>query len=73
MRSSRRRLESLRWRRLDLRDVYGSHADSTGLRPSVKRWLRHPENRRLAQIASIPAPLKDSAGRVQPLDIDSIV
>ena len=73
LRSSRRRLESLRWRRLDVRDVYGSHAHSTGLQPSVKRWLRHRENRKLAQIASIPAPLQDGAGRVQPLDIDSIV
>jgi hypothetical protein len=73
LRSSRRRLESLRWRRLDVRDVYGSHADSTGLQPSVKRWLCHRENRKLAQIASIPAPLQDGAGRVQPLDIDSIV
>jgi hypothetical protein len=71
--TSRRRLESLRWRRLEARDVYGSHAQSSQLQPSLKRWFSHRENRELAQIASIPAPIQSSPLNPQPLDIDSIV
>lgn len=71
--TSRRRLESLRWRRLDARDVYGSQADSLQLQPSLKRWFSHRENRELAQVASIPAPIHGGPLNPQPLDIDSIV
>ncbi|NNB72102.1 lipase family protein [Pseudomonas fluorescens] len=71
--TSRRRLESLRWRRLDARDVYGSQADSLQLQPSLKRWFSHRENRELAQVASIPVPIHGSPLNPQPLDIDSIV
>lgn len=71
--TSRRRLESLRWRRLDAQDVYGSQADSLQLQPSLKRWFSHRENRELAQVASIPAPIHGSPLNPQPLDIDSIV
>lgn len=73
LRTSRQRLESLRWRRLEVRDVYGSHTRSAHLQPSLKRWFSHRENRELAQVASIPAPLQDGPGRVYPLDLDSIV
>ncbi|NVZ72332.1 lipase family protein [Pseudomonas costantinii] len=73
LRTSRQRLESLRWRRLEARDVYGSHARSANLQPSLKRWLSHRENREISQVASIPPPSHNDRGRVQPLDIDSIV
>lgn len=73
LRISRQRLESLRWRRLETRDVYGSHADGSHLQLSLKRWFSHRENRESVQIASIPAQLHDGSGRVQLLDIDSIV
>ncbi|MGU9818885.1 lipase family protein [Pseudomonas sp. LF135] len=73
LRTSRQRLESLRWRRLDARDVYGSHADRAHLQPSLKRWFSHRENRELAQVASIPAPIHDGSGKVHPLDLDAIV
>jgi acetyl esterase/lipase len=73
LRTSRQRLESLRWRRLDARDVYGSHANRAHLQPSLKRWFSHRENRELAQVACIPAPIHDGSGKVHPLDLDSIV
>ncbi|WP_395608227.1 lipase family protein [Pseudomonas sp. B22129] len=73
LRSSRQRLETLRWRRLEARDVYGSHAHSTQLQPSLNRWFRHRENREPSQIASVPPPSHNDRGRVQALDIDSIV
>lgn len=71
--TSRERLASLRWRRLQARDVYGSHAPSTHLQSSLKRWFRHRENRESAQFASIPPPAHDEQARVQTLDIDSVV
>ncbi|ARB30815.1 lipase family protein [Pseudomonas tolaasii] len=73
LRSSRQRLETLRWRRLEARDVYGSHAHATELQPSLKRWFSHRENRELSQFASIPPPSHNEPGRVYTLDIDSIV
>ncbi|MFL1557684.1 lipase family protein [Pseudomonas sp. O11] len=73
LRTSRQRLETLRWRRLEARDVYGSHASSSYLQPSLKRWFSHHENRVLAQVASIPSPTHNGPGRAQPLDLDSIV
>ncbi|MEO8488412.1 lipase family protein [Pseudomonas sp.] len=73
LRTSRQRLDPLRWRRLEARDVYGSHTHSSGLEPSLKRWFSHRENRELSQVASIPPPSHDDRGRVQPFDIDSTV
>lgn len=73
LRTSRQRLESLRWRRLEARDVYGSQAHSTQLPHSLKRWFSHRENREISQVASIPPPSHNDRGRAQPLDIDSIV
>lgn len=70
---SRQRLESLRWRRLQARDVYGSHAQGANLPASLKRWFSHRENRELSQVASIPPALHDEHGKGQPLDLDSIV
>lgn len=71
--TSRERLASLRWRRLEARDVYGSHAHNANVQPSLKRWLSHRENREPAQVASIPPAMPDEWGRAQTLDIDSIV
>lgn len=71
--TSRERLETLRWRRLEARDVYGTHAHSTHLQPSLKRWFSHRENRELSQIASAPPATFSERGRAQTLDIDSIV
>ena len=71
--TSRERLASLRWRRLEARDVYGSHARSAHLQSSLKRWFSHRENREPAQFASIPPPAHDEQARGQTLDIDSIV
>jgi hypothetical protein len=75
LKASRQRLETLRWRRLQARDVYGSHAQSPVLQPSLKRWFTHQENREMPQVASIPSQPDDgwSPGRPQTLDIDSIV
>lgn len=71
--TSRERLASLRWRRLQARDVYGSHAGAAHLQASLKRWFSHRENREPAQFASIPPPSHDDLARAQTLDIDSIV
>lgn len=71
--TSRERLASLRWRRIEARDVYGSHAQSAHLRSSLKRWFNHRENCGIAQFASIPPPSHNDQGRTQTLDIDSIV
>ncbi len=71
--TSRERLETLRWRRLEARDVYGSHAQSTHLQPSLKRWFSHRENRELSQLASPPPSTYSEQGRAHSLDIDSIV
>jgi pimeloyl-ACP methyl ester carboxylesterase len=71
--TSRERLASLRWRRLQARDVYGSHAEAAHLHASLKRWFSHRENREPAQFASIPPPSHDDLARAQTLDIDSIV
>jgi pimeloyl-ACP methyl ester carboxylesterase len=71
--TSRERLQTLRWRRLDARDIYGSHAHSAALPPSLKRWFRHRENQALPQVASIPPATPSELGRAQPLDIDSVV
>ncbi|MGN8104692.1 lipase family protein [uncultured Pseudomonas sp.] len=71
--TSRERLASLRWRRLQARDVYGSHASSARLQASLKRWFRHCENREPAQFTSVPPPSHDEQVRVQTLDIDSVV
>lgn len=71
--TSRERLQTLRWRRLEARDVYGSHSHSSNLQPSLKRWLRHRENQELPQVASIPPAAQSELGRAQPLDLDSIV
>ncbi|MBJ2281780.1 lipase family protein [Pseudomonas sp. 1079] len=71
--TSRQRLASLRWRRLQARDVYGSHASSAHLQASLKRWFRHRENREPAQFTSVPPPSHDEQVRVQTLDIDSVV
>nr|WP_313453400.1 lipase family protein [Pseudomonas rhodesiae] len=71
--TSRRRLESLRWRRLEARDVYGSHAQSVHLQGCLNRWFSHRENRELPPVASIPAAAPSERGRAHPLDIDSIV
>ena len=71
--TSRERLASLRWRRLDARDVYGSHAHGAHLQPSLKRWFSHRENREPAQVASIPPATQTEWGSAQTLDIDSIV
>lgn len=71
--TSRERLASLRWRRLQARDVYGSHASSAHLQASLKRWFRHRENREPAQFTSVPPPSHDEQVRVQTLDIDSVV
>lgn len=73
LQTSRARLETLRWRRLEARDVYGTHADSTLLQPSLKRWFSHRENRELAQVASIPPSTYSERGRAYTVDIDSIV
>ncbi|WP_223496903.1 lipase family protein [Pseudomonas sp. A-RE-26] len=70
---SRQRLQSLRWRRLGARDVYGSHAHAAHLQPSLMRWFSHRENRALSPIASIPPMTDSDRGRAQTLDIDSIV
>ncbi|MFC6339943.1 lipase family protein [Pseudomonas sp. CCM 7891] len=73
--TSRQRLASLRWRRLQAWEVYGSHAQSPTLQPCLNRWFSHQENRELSQVASIPPQRDDDwgAGRAQTLDIDSIV
>jgi len=71
--TSRERLASLRWRRLDARDVYGSHAHGADLQLGLKRWFTHRENRALPQVASIPPPIHSDLGRAHVLDIDSIV
>ncbi|MDQ0739605.1 lipase family protein [Pseudomonas sp. W4I3] len=71
--TSRERLASLRWRRLDARDVYGSHAHCADLQLGLKRWFTHRENRALPQVASIPPPIHSDLGRAHVLDIDSIV
>ncbi|MDE1532595.1 lipase family protein [Pseudomonas carnis] len=71
--TSRERLASLRWRRLQARDVYGNHASSAHLQASLKRWFRHRENREPAQFTSVPPPSHDEQVRVQTLDIDSVV
>ena len=71
--TSRKRLETLRWRRLEAREVYGSHAHGAHLQPSLKRWFSHRENRELPQVANIPPSTYSERGRVQTLDIDSIV
>ncbi len=71
--TSRERLQTLRWRRLDARDIYGSHAHSAALPPSLKRWFRHRENQALPQVASIPPATPSELGRAQSLDIDSVV
>lgn len=71
--TSRERLASLRWRRLQARDVYGSHASSAHLQASLKRWFRHRENREPAQFTSVPPLSHDEQVRVQTLDIDSVV
>ncbi|MBT2375313.1 lipase family protein, partial [Pseudomonas fluorescens] len=73
--TSRKRLASLRWRRLQTWDVYGSHARSPNLQPCLNRWFTHQENRERSQVASIPSQPDDGwgPGRVQTLDIDSIV
>ncbi|WP_124414319.1 lipase family protein [Pseudomonas sp. R4-35-07] len=71
--TSRERLASLRWRRLDARDVYGSHAHSANLQLGLKRWFTHRENRALSQVASVPSPLHSDRGKAQILDIDAIV
>lgn len=60
--TSRERLATLRWRRLDARDVYGSQAHSASLQPSLRRWFSHPENRELAQVASIPPAMPGEWG-----------
>lgn len=73
LRISRQRLETLRWRRLEVRDVYGSHGRSANLKPCLTRWFNHRENHEVSQVASIPAPSHNEWGRAQPLDIDSIV
>ncbi|RMT98463.1 hypothetical protein ALP39_03338 [Pseudomonas marginalis pv. marginalis] len=70
--NTRERLQTLRWRRLEARDIYGSHAHSVTLQPSLKRWFRHRENQARPQIASIPPATQSELGRAQPLDIDSI-
>jgi len=72
LKDSRDRLETLRWRRLQARDVYGSHASSPTLQSSLKRWFAHPQNRELTQVASIPSQPDDGWGKPQTLDIDSI-
>ncbi|OIN47212.1 lipase [Pseudomonas azotoformans] len=71
--TSRERLATLRWRRLEARDVYGSHAHGAHLASSLKRWFSHRENRELSQVARIPPALDNDRGRVHTLDIDSIV
>lgn len=71
--TSRERLHSLRWRRLEVRDVYGSHSHSASLQPSLKRWFSHRENRERSPVASVPSPVHGDRGRVHSLDIDSIV
>lgn len=71
--TSRERLATLRWRRLEARDVYGSQAQSAHLQSSLKRWFSHPENREFAQFASIPPPAHHDQAKAQTLDIDSIV
>ncbi|TFY86488.1 lipase family protein [Pseudomonas kairouanensis] len=71
--SSRERLETLRWRRLQARDVYGSHAHASHLQPSLKRWFSHRENRELTPVASLPPSAHSERGRAHSLDIDSIV
>ncbi|TFY91500.1 lipase family protein [Pseudomonas nabeulensis] len=71
--TSRERLETLRWRRLEARDVYGSQAQSSHLQPSLKRWFSHRENREVSQVASIPPSTYSERGRALTLDIDSIV
>lgn len=73
LKDSRDRLATLRWRRLQARDVYGSHASSPSLQSSLKRWFAHPQNRVLTQVASIPPQSDDGWGKPQTLDIDSIV
>ncbi|UUN90740.1 lipase family protein [Pseudomonas extremorientalis] len=71
--SSRERLATLRWRRLEARDVYGSHAHGAHLATSLKRWFSHRENRELSQVARIPPALDNDRGRAHTLDIDLIV
>lgn len=71
--TSRERLHSLRWRRLEVLDVYGSHSYSASLQPSLKRWFSHRENRERSPVASVPSPVHGDRGRVHSLDIDSIV
>ncbi|KAB0563913.1 lipase [Pseudomonas palleroniana] len=71
--TSRERLATLRWRRLEARDVYGSQAYGANLQPSLKRWFTHRENQEVAQLASIPPPTLNDRVRAQILDIDSIV
>jgi pimeloyl-ACP methyl ester carboxylesterase len=71
--TSRERLASLRWRRLDGCDVYGSHGQGAHLQQGLKRWFTHRENRVLSQFASIPSPIHSDLGKAQVLDIDSIV
>ncbi|MGY2399332.1 lipase family protein [Pseudomonas sp. SDO5271_S396] len=71
--TSRQRLESLRWRHLEARDVYGDQAESQNLQASLKRWFDHPENHERPQVASIPPATNVERRRAQPLDIDAIV
>jgi hypothetical protein len=67
------RLQTVRYRRLTLPDVYGSAARLAEFTGSVERWSTHAENRRLEQYAMIPRQLDDGFWLArEPLDIDSI-
>lgn len=58
--TTRQRLATLRDRRLTLADVYGSAASAETLQASLERWMSHPENTELVQIAMIPQLVGDS-------------
>lgn len=70
---TRERLQTVRYRRLTLTDVYGSAAQLPEFTGSVERWAKHAENRSSVQYAMIPRQPDDGFRLArEPLDIDSI-
>jgi hypothetical protein len=70
---TRERLQTVRYRRLTLMDVYGSAAQLPEFTGSVERWAKHAENRSSVQYAMIPRQPDDGFLLArEPLDIDSI-
>lgn len=78
--TTRQRLATLRNKQLSLADVYGSAAEGETLLASLERWMTHPENTELVQLAMIPRDYDDDrvlasimGMRDGPLDLDTII